>query len=93
MVIIHSRNTATSIGMSELPPRGNDGLNLETAAVSRILKTDCLTWAARFGEKASPSAFNHTVGTLKLVLDMVRGKASPVRLGASWMVHFRRGND
>lgn len=43
---------------------------LEQTDVSQISKTDCLSWAARFGQTASPSAFNNTVGTLKLVLDI-----------------------
>jgi len=43
---------------------------LEQTDVSQISKTDCLGWAARFGQKASPSAFNNTVGTLRLVLDI-----------------------
>jgi integrase len=44
--------------------------DLEQTDVSTICKTDCLTWAARFGQKGSPSAFNNTVGTLRLVLDI-----------------------
>ncbi len=43
---------------------------LEATDVAQISKSDCLSWAARFGQKASPSAFNNTVGTLKLVLDI-----------------------
>ncbi|MBI1176272.1 tyrosine-type recombinase/integrase [bacterium] len=44
--------------------------NLEQTDVAQISKTDCLAWAARFGTSASPSAFNNTVGTLKLILDL-----------------------
>lgn len=44
--------------------------DLEQTDVAQISKTDCLAWAARFGQAASPSAFNNTVGTLKLVLDI-----------------------
>lgn len=44
--------------------------DLEQTDVARISKADCLAWAARFGQTASPSAFNNTVGTLKLVLDI-----------------------
>ncbi len=44
--------------------------DLEQTDVSQISKTDCLAWAARFGKAASPSAFNNTVGTVKLVLDI-----------------------
>ncbi len=44
--------------------------DLEQTDVSQISKADCLAWAARFGQKASPSAFNNTVGTMRLVLDI-----------------------
>jgi len=60
---------------------------LEATDVARISKTDCLSWAARFGQKASPSAFNNTVGTLKLVLDIA------VEAGARYdnpVVHVKR---
>ena len=43
---------------------------LEQTDVAQISKSDCLAWAARFGQSASPSAFNNTVGTLKLALDI-----------------------
>lgn len=44
--------------------------DLEQTDVAHISKTDGLAWAARFGKTSSPSAFNNTVGTLKLVLDI-----------------------
>ena len=44
--------------------------DLEQTDVAHVSKTDGLAWAARFGKTASPSAFNNTVGTLKLVLDI-----------------------
>jgi integrase len=43
---------------------------LAATDVAQVSKADCLSWAARFGQKASPSAFNNTVGTLKLILDI-----------------------
>jgi len=43
---------------------------LEQTDVAQISKADCLAWAIRFGKQASPSSFNNTVGTLKLVLDI-----------------------
>jgi integrase len=61
--------------------------DLEQTDAARISKTDCLTWAARFGQKSSPSAFNNTVGTLKLVLDVA------VEAGARYdnpAVHIKR---
>jgi integrase len=36
----------------------------------KISKSDCLTWAADFGQKAAPSNFNNTAGTLRLVLEI-----------------------
>jgi len=38
--------------------------------VRKIGKHDCLAWAAIFGEKASPSNFNNTVGSLRMVMDL-----------------------
>lgn len=38
--------------------------------VAQISKSDCLAWAARYGEKAGSSTFNNTVGTLKIVFDI-----------------------
>jgi hypothetical protein len=51
--------------------------NLETTDVSQISKTDCLTRAAWFSQKGSPSAFTNTIGTLRLVLDIAVGRCSP----------------
>jgi integrase len=36
----------------------------------KISKSDCLTWGANYGQKAAPSNFNNTVGTLRLVLEI-----------------------
>jgi hypothetical protein len=43
---------------------------LEQMEVRRVSKHDCLGWAAKFGETASPSNFNNTVGTLRMVVDI-----------------------
>jgi integrase len=43
---------------------------LEKTDTRKISKGDCLTWAADYGQKAAPSNFNNTVGTLRLVLDI-----------------------
>jgi integrase len=42
---------------------------LEQTEVRKISKHDCLTWAAGFAEKASPSNFNNTVGTLRMIIE------------------------
>jgi integrase len=38
--------------------------------VSQISRQECLDWARRFGEKRSPTAFNNTIGTLRMILDI-----------------------
>ena len=43
---------------------------LEQMEVRKIGKQDCLSWAVKFGENASPSNFNNTVGTLRMVIDI-----------------------
>lgn len=43
---------------------------LEKKDVRAITKTECLNWAARFGANASPTAFNHTVSTLRGLIDV-----------------------
>lgn len=36
----------------------------------RVTKADCLTWAARFGATASPTAFNHTISIVRGVFEI-----------------------
>jgi integrase len=43
---------------------------LKSTELRKITKTDCLNWAARFGRKASPTAFNHTVSVLRHVVEI-----------------------
>ena len=43
---------------------------LEQMEIRKISKHDCLGWAAKFGQSASPSNFNNTVGTLRMVIDV-----------------------
>ena len=43
---------------------------LNQTDVAHISKTDCLAWAAEYGITASPTAFNNTIGTLRMVLDV-----------------------
>jgi len=61
--------------------------DLAQTDVARISKADCLTWAAQYGRAASPSAFNNTVGTFKLILGIA------VEAGARYenpVVHIKR---
>jgi integrase len=41
---------------------------LDSLTPKEITKTDCLTWAAKYA-KYSPTVFNNTVGTLRLILE------------------------
>jgi integrase len=43
---------------------------LDKTDIRKISKSDCLAWAADFGQKAAPSNFNNTVGTLRLILEV-----------------------
>jgi integrase len=43
---------------------------LERKELRNITKTDCLNWAGKFGADASPTAFNHTIGILKNLLEI-----------------------
>jgi integrase len=61
--------------------------DLNETDIAQISKADCLTWAADFGKTASPSAFNNTAGTLRLVLDIA------VEAGARYdnpAIHIKR---
>jgi integrase len=61
--------------------------DLAQTDVARISKANCLTWAAEYGRAASPSAFNNTVGTFKLIL------AVAVEAGARYdnpAIHIKR---
>jgi hypothetical protein len=40
---------------------------LANTDISRIRKHDCLDWAGKFGKASSPSSFNNTVGTLRMI--------------------------
>ena len=44
--------------------------SVEQMEIRAITKADCLTWAARFGPAASPTAFNHTVGILRKLIEI-----------------------
>ena len=43
---------------------------LEKLDVSKITKTDCLDWAARFGQTVSASSSNHTISILRAVIEI-----------------------
>jgi hypothetical protein len=43
---------------------------LNSMELRRITKTECLNWAAKFGQGFSPTAFNHTVSILRHVIEL-----------------------
>lgn len=43
---------------------------LDKLDLRRLNKTECLSWAAKFGAKSSASAFNHTISLLRHVIDV-----------------------
>ena len=43
---------------------------LKQAEVRGVTKTDCLNWAARFSKNSSATAFNHTIGILRRILEV-----------------------
>lgn len=49
---------------------------LEELPVSKIGKEDCTEWASKFSAKYSPSVYNNTVGTLRMVLDVAVEKGA-----------------
>ncbi len=77
--IIHKSRVAGDVS---LKPRTKEYHDQRIAALSKswpgferkeirsVTKTECLDWAGRFGTKASPTAFNHTVGILKTLLEI-----------------------
>jgi integrase len=44
--------------------------DLDETDVRKVTKHDCLAWASEYGKKASPSNFNNTVGTLRMVFEI-----------------------
>lgn len=51
---------------------------LSEREIRSITKSDCLNWAASFGKDSSASAFNHTIGVLRGILEI------GVEVGASY---------
>jgi hypothetical protein len=43
---------------------------LEAKPVGKVSKDDCLAWASRFANYYSPSVYNNTAGTLRMILDI-----------------------
>ena len=50
------------------PPESWPGL--ESKAVGKVSKDDCLSWAQKFAADYSASVYNNTVGTLRMLMDI-----------------------
>jgi integrase len=44
--------------------------DLGSTELRKITKSNCLNWAAKFGQKSSPTAFNHTISVLRHILEI-----------------------
>ncbi len=78
-VEIHKRRVA---GDASLKPRTREYHDQRIAALLKswpgldkkeirsLTKTDCLNWAAKLGGKISATAFNHTIGILRVLLEI-----------------------
>ena len=49
---------------------------LEKKPVGKVSKEECLEWARKFAAKYSPSVYNNTVGTLRMILDVAIEKGA-----------------
>ena len=48
----------------------SSGPELENTEIRNVTESECLNWAAGFAQKRSTTAFNHTVGILKRILEI-----------------------
>jgi integrase len=53
--------------------------DLEGEPVGKVSKDNCLNWATKFASNYSPSVYNNTVGTLRMVLDIAVEKGARAR--------------
>jgi integrase len=49
---------------------------LESKPVGKVSKDECLSWARMFAAEYSPSVYNNTVGTLRMILDVAIEKGA-----------------
>jgi hypothetical protein len=49
---------------------------LQAKPVGKVSKDDCLAWASRFASNYSPSVYNNTIGTLRMILDIAVEKGA-----------------
>ena len=61
---------------------------LESMPVGKVGKDDCLAWAKRFADY-SPSVFNNTIGTLRMILDVAVEKGARAQNPARFLTKKR----
>ena len=62
---------------------------LEAKPVGKVSKEDCLAWARRFATDYSPSVYNNTVGTLRMILDIAVEKGARAQNPARFITKKR----
>jgi integrase len=64
---------------------------LEAKLVGKVSKDECLEWAKKFAQSYSPSVYNNTVGTLRMILDIAVEKGARARNPAQFITKRRVG--
>ena len=49
---------------------------LEASPIAKISKDACIRWAAGFARKYSPTVYNNTVGTLRMIINVAVEKGA-----------------
>jgi len=62
---------------------------LESMLVGKVGKDDCLAWARKLAAHYSPSVYNNTVGTLRMVLDVAVEKGARAQNPARFITKKR----
>jgi len=62
---------------------------LKAKPVGEVSKDDCLAWARRFANDYSPSVYNNTVGTLRMILDIAVEKGARANSPARFITKKR----
>jgi len=63
--------------------------DLEAKPVGKVSKDDCLEWAKKFAKDYSPSVYNNTVGTLRMILDIAVEKGARAKNPAQFITKRR----
>jgi integrase len=62
---------------------------LKAKPVGKVNKDDCLAWARRFASDFSPSVYNNTVGTLRMILEIAVEKGARANSPAQFITKQR----